>query len=243
MPPDRPAADERARANHLPAGHGERRLPVARRARRALPATSIGTPVGGTAVDRWTRCADCHAETAWAPSSFGAERHAGSDFPLTGAHAVAPCTACHQERSAGSGRFTLALTGRACADCHTDDSPHGDSYAGIACESCHTTEAFEDATYDHALLEPGERCASCHDDDNPHGDQFADRDCSSCHVTDHFTIERFDHSTTRFPLDGAHSAAACAQCHVTEGSGDRQLVRYRPLGTECTDCHGGNDGR
>jgi hypothetical protein len=192
---------------------------------------------------RWTKCADCHSEVGWAPSSFGAARHVATGFPLTGAHVTTACVACHQGASGGGTRFVLAVGGRACVDCHEQDSPHGDRYKGLQCESCHTTDAFEDATFDHALLQPNERCASCHQDDNPHGGQFEGRDCSSCHVTDRFTIDRFDHSATRFPLDGAHANTACAQCHVTESSGGKQIVRYRPLGIECTDCHGGNHDR
>jgi hypothetical protein len=191
-----------------------------------------------TAARRWVRCADCHTEAVWAPSSFGIARHADSSFPLTGAHAATACTGCHQSSTDSSGRFVLAVAGRACADCHASESPHGDRYVGQACESCHTTEAFEEVAFDHAArVQPGETCTGCHSADNPHGDQFAGQECSSCHRTDRFTIDAFDHATTRFPLDGAHSKAQCVQCHVTEGTGDQALVRYRPLGTECLDCH------
>jgi hypothetical protein len=53
-----------------------------------------------------------------------------------------------------------------------------------------------------------------------------------------FAIPGFDHSTTRFALDGAHVSVSCGACHTpsaTDGA-----VRYRPLGTSCEDCHGGD---
>jgi hypothetical protein len=167
-------------------------------------------------------------------------RHTDSDFPLTGAHATTPCVGCHTPQPNG-GAFSLAVEGRACVDCHEADDPHEGVFTGVACESCHTTEAFEDAGFDHeAFIGPDQSCSSCHSDDDPHASQFSDRDCASCHETDAFEIERFDHSTTRFPLDGAHDSSECSACHATEGPASEPFVRYTPLGTECTDCHGGD---
>ena len=111
----------------------------------------------------------------------------------------------------------------------------------MQCESCHTTEAFEDATFDHATLADASDCVGCHQSVDPHQGQFEGRQCSACHTTDAFTIAQFDHGTTRFPLDGAHDGADCVACHTTEnGGGGSPFVRYQPLGTECTDCHGGD---
>jgi hypothetical protein len=112
----------------------------------------------------------------------------------------------------------------------------------MTCESCHTTEAFTDATFDHAVLgDAVADCSGCHSSDDPHEGQFEGRQCSTCHATDGFEIQAFDHSTTRFPLDGAHDGADCVACHVPESRGPTAaaFVRYTPLGTECADCHGG----
>jgi hypothetical protein len=192
-------------------------------------------PAGGV---RWSDCASCHSETRFAPSPFSLARHAESVFPLTGAHVVTPCAACHQNADQGHTTFTLALPGQTCVDCHQADDPHEGLYQGRACSECHVTDAFEMAEFDHALVTQGpdaRACASCHADDDPHAGQFQGQDCASCHVTDAFLIPNFDHATTRFPLDGAHADAACASCHVPESGG---FVRYKPLGTECVDCHG-----
>jgi len=186
---------------------------------------------------RWLGCADCHDEGAWAPSRFTQASHADADFPLAGAHAAVPCLACHVDPTGSPGRFHLAVEGRACLDCHREADPHEGRFEPLPCEACHDTEAFDRATLDHALPAVTSRtCASCHAQDDPHGGQFPDRACSSCHGTAGFTILDFDHGTTRFALDGAHSAARCDACHVPD---ERGTLLYRPLGTECTDCHGG----
>jgi len=193
------------------------------------------------APSSWRDCASCHGESLWSPSAYGAVRHAETDFPLTGAHAATPCVGCHVPATPGA-TFALDVDGRACADCHAADDPHEGRFTGMTCESCHTTEAFADATFDHAVLgDAVADCSGCHGSDDPHEGQFQGRQCSTCHATDGFEIPAFDHSTTRFPLDGAHDGAECAACHLSEGRGPSTppFVRYTPVGTECADCHGG----
>lgn len=187
------------------------------------------------AARRWVRCADCHSEAKWAPPAYGLLGHEQSTFPLTGAHATAPCVACHQDPAQGHARFTLAIAAENCASCHAAADPHAGRYAGFACEACHTTEAFNVAAFDHEATD--QACVGCHRADDPHGGQFEERDCATCHVTEQFAIPTFDHATTRFPLDGAHDDGECVSCHLPEGAGDSRIVRYRPLGTECTACH------
>jgi hypothetical protein len=168
-------------------------------------------------------------------------RHAESVFPLTGAHVVTPCVACHQNPDRGHEVFTLSLPGQACVDCHQVDDPHEGLYEGKACADCHVTEAWQEATFDHAVVldRPNpEACVTCHSAVDPHADQFEDRGCDTCHGTEAFAIEIFDHNATSFPLDGAHDDAPCASCHLSE-PGPPTFVRYRPLGTECADCHSG----
>jgi hypothetical protein len=203
---------------------------------RACHVDRHDTPAGG---QRWADCEACHSNDRWNPSPYDIARHEQSDFPLTGAHTVTPCVSCHQDAERGHAIFTLALPERTCEECHGADDPHEGLYAGLACAECHDTEAFETATFEHALVtgvpEPA-ACASCHATDDPHVDQFEGRDCAECHATEAFTIEQFDHATTDFPLDGAHDDAPCASCHLAE-PGPPDFVRYHPLGTECADCH------
>ena len=188
---------------------------------------------------RWLECAACHSEAAWSPGAFGVAAHAASTFPLDGAHVTAPCLACHQDPERSHTHFQIALAAQACVDCHASDDPHTGRFGGLACDTCHGTEAFDLTAYDHAQ-HPGapSACVECHAPDDPHGGQFEARACSSCHGTETFTVEAFDHDATGFPLDGAHDDAACASCHGAEPSAGRPMVRYRPLGTGCADCHG-----
>ena len=216
------------------AGHGYP-LPVA----ETCSSCHVDRHAAGASPRRWVRCADCHSESAWGPSSFGIAAHEESTFALTGAHRATPCVACHQSAERGPTRFQLALDGRSCADCHAGDDPHQERYEGLACETCHGTDAFVEVSFDHAELTADRGgCAGCHGPDDPHGGQFEARDCSSCHGTDGYAIPSFDHAATRFPLDGAHDGTPCASCHARDTSGANEPVRYRPLGTECADCHG-----
>ena len=91
-------------------------------------------------------------------------------------------------------------------------------------------------------------CTGCHRD--PHGDQFNYLSaelprtegvdpgsvlCSRCHGTTRWSAEKFDHERdSRYSLKGAHEKVTCSECHRREADG-RQ--RFRPLGTECRDCH------
>jgi len=150
---------------------------------------------------------------------------------------------CHQSPDRGHERFTLGIQAGTCATCHEADDPHERLYAGLDCEVCHDTDAFDLATFGHPpdLLDGGpvpRTCASCHAADDPHRDQFEGRDCGSCHGTATYVIEAFDHAATRFSLDGAHETTPCAACHTTDRDGTAAFVRYRPLGFDCTDCHG-----
>ena len=104
----------------------------------------------------------------------------------------------------------------------------------VDCASCHNPSGDG-----MAFMIGTPTCVECHQGSTPHADQFAGRACESCHVGDSFDIEWFDHDETRYPLDGAHEGVECASCHATEvGSEGGETIRYRPLDTECRDCHG-----
>jgi hypothetical protein len=55
-----------------------------------------------------------------------------------------------------------------------------------------------------------------------------------------FTVARFEHGATRFPLKGAHLPVPCDECHIEGVSADGAAFRrYKPLPTQCRECHGG----
>jgi hypothetical protein len=112
-----------------------------------------------------------------------------------------------------------------------------------SCEACHAPLRQADASGRRSARARGEDCSSCHSD--PHAGQFADRgatDCARCHTAlgDFGSGLRFDHQKdSRFPLDEAHRRLDCSACHLPQTlSGGASVVRYRPLGTSCKDCHG-----
>ena len=61
---------------------------------------------------------------------------------------------------------------------------------------------------------------------------------SYSHVDTAFDELTFDHQRhSRFALDARHRRVPCAGCHRTVQTEFGPAVRYKPLGTECKDCH------
>jgi hypothetical protein len=163
-----------------------------------------------------TRCADCHAD----PHRGEVDRR----LPKGG------CEQCHGVEAWSALTFDHArtrfpLTGghdrRACGECH----PRVDK--GTPRERVRLTGLS---------LE----CASCHRD--PHAGQFATASgpvaCDRCHTTTDVRASRFDHNRdSAYPLDGAHAKVRCGACHPTEARAGARVVRYKPLGRACKDCH------
>ncbi len=201
-------------------------------------------------------CSMCHSPAGWKPARISAAFHHPQSFPLMGAHAKAPCTACHHT-------LDFAHTSTACASCHTDVH-HGEF--GTDCERCHSTRSFVDPAamrrmHDltrfplqgaHAMVP----CESCHLPAAPGQSQYANRPttcfgchsadyqqaknpdhvagafpqaCGQCHSELNWQSASFNHDLTGFPLTGAHKAVACNACH---GDGV-----YKGKSTLCVSCH------
>ncbi|MBL8730157.1 MAG: cytochrome c3 family protein [Planctomycetes bacterium] len=189
-------------------------------------------------------CAACHLEVKDGVRTF---------------HGTAgECAACHDD--VHEGRFDRrdrpqVVDGRrGCARCHDTaafvpvaaDFEHGrwtgyplqGAHAPLACTQCHPA-GTGGAASPHLGKAAGTTCAACHHD--PHAGQFAaggPTDCARCHDDTSWHELRFDHQRhSRFPLDGRHVKVACAKCHVGYQTGSGPIVRYKPLGTACGDCH------
>lgn len=148
-------------------------------------------------------CLGCHDRTAFAPTAFGVEHHARTDFPLTGSHEAADCLTCHAPPE-GSPRITedgivtsqFADTPHECSQCH--EAPH--------------SEMFLANLSDLMFLIDEESCDTCHD---------------AAHETflgDNASMETDPelkklHDASGFTLDAPHGEAACIDCH--EGFGER----------------------
>jgi len=97
------------------------------------------------------------------------------------------------------------------------------------CKACHKTNYTDPLKHD--------RCTDCHTD--YHKGEFNRHDfipdCVDCHSVQSFsefsfTIEQ--HNNTTFPLEGAHLASPCFECHLKENR-----WKFREIGINCADCH------
>ena len=177
-------------------------------------------------------------------------------FRLTGAHVFVDCTLCHlRSRFVGTPTACVAchLTNyesvknpdhvasgfpKDCAACHKTSRFAGavshlstsfvltGAHASLQCAQCHTSGQFTKLPSD---------CANCHlaryqATSNPnHAAAGFPKDCAVCHDTTRFAGAKLDHSKTRFPLNGAHTALQCANCHASG--------QYAGLNSSCMNCH------
>jgi hypothetical protein len=224
-------------ACHLPTTFRPSGFGVAAHAATAFPLTGAHDAVA---------CVRCHTEvvddarrfhgTGTACESCHADVHRGG-FDVPGrprqVEGRTGCVRCHDTQAFAPvvAGFDHALwTGYELVGAHRQ----------VDCAKCHPRGAVGAATPARRLGEaPGKRCADCHAD--PHAGQFARAgatDCARCHDATNFREVHFDHRQSRFPLDEVHRVVACSKCHPAYDAGEGQrIVRYRPLGTSCGDCH------
>lgn len=158
-------------------------------------------------------CVNFVPQQGWSPASGPVVPH--DSFP-------ADCSLCHQ----GSDWHTLR------ADFQYDHAkqagvPLEGAHAKAACLLCHNDRGPV-AKY------AARGCAGCHED--PHTGQLG-ANCKDCH--DERTWHPRDaiarHDRTRFPLVGAHAAAACFRCHP-----GAQVGNFAGAAIECIACHQSN---
>ncbi|MFN7942612.1 MAG: NAD(P)-binding domain-containing protein [Thermoanaerobaculia bacterium] len=199
-----------------------------------------------------THCQQCHlgAPDSWQGARF---QHTGR-FPLVGAHAGVACVDCHRSGYRGVAADCYSCH-RADFE-RTRDPNHVASGFPTACQNCHGSTAWQPASFDHARagfpLEGAHRtiaCTDCHrqgyagtpaDCYSCHRDDYnATREpnhlaagypttCTACHNTTSWSAATFDHTRAGFPLEGAHRALACSQCHARG---------YAGTPAECYACH------
>jgi hypothetical protein len=163
-------------------------------------------------------CERCHTIDGFRPSTYTAQEHQKSRYPLEGAHEAV-----------------------ACLDCHKND-PKLLSKVPPALHSKLVLQKRKLLFSETLFLIPGklDRCETCHAD--PHAGQFQKggtaTPCTACHKLSSFHQLTFDHQKdSRFPLLGKHSTAACAACHKEVPLKGTPTVRYRPLDMACDSCH------
>lgn len=215
-------------------------------------------------------CAACHHASREPDATgrrFGRAAELFGHFPpLAGGPEVGQaCAVCHADPHAGgfnAPHLPADFSGETgCARCHGSasfrDLPRGfdhglwtgfklsGAHGALDCAQCHGPLWPPDAAGRTWMAAHGNNCADCHAD--PHGGQFAREgavDCARCHKDPSSWMPRsFDHNwDTRFPLDSTHAALDCSACHQPKRIEDVDTYHYRPLGMECTDCHGVQTG-
>jgi hypothetical protein len=218
-----------AGAHFLPSTFG-----LAAHARSAFPLTGAHEAVACTACHRdvvgeartfhgtKARCSDCHQDVhRGAFDQPGRPREVAGRSDCARCHdtnAFAPVVADFDHATWTGHRLLGAHQALPCAQCHAPSGkPNGPRLGPAA----------------------GTTCASCHQD--PHAGQFAvgtATDCRQCHTETKWQELVFDHQRdSKFALDDTHRALDCAKCHQGYRVGERTIVRYKPLGTKCGDCH------
>ena len=134
-------------------------------------------------------CARCHSTLGWERPKVDHR-----SFPLTGAHADAPCAGCHTANG-------YRGAPRACDACHVDVHAGQFRLAAPArsCDACHGTASFEIAPFDHLRLasfalegkHAAAACTACHAEVALQGGgtairwRLGYRRCRDCHADPH----------------------------------------------------------
>lgn len=188
-------------------------------------------------------CLSCHAMEEWTPAELfnhdsteypliGAHRdveciecHAkttieGEDFQEFSLEQFDACIDCHEDQH--NGRL-----GTDCLECHSifswsiaDNKGFDHNKTRYPLEGLHQDVACEECHENGFKAMPFERCTDCHEDYH-NGDFERENgtveDCNSCHSVDwEFTYSTYDlarHNESQYPLEGAHGATPCTECH------------------------------
>lgn len=182
-------------------------------------------------------CALCHSVDGYRPSTFTAESHRTSSYPLEGKHLEVRCEACHPRNPPGTAPESLGKAGvlirrphARCGDCHAD--PHGGQLGDRgACERCHAVAGWRPSTFtarEHASLRL------------PLEGKHARIPCSACHGPERRELPSLPATE---PLGSARVAlalgdVACTACHADPHGGRYSAGGAKPRPEGCVACHG-----
>ncbi len=164
------------------------------------------------------RCMDCHKK----------DYHQGQ-FARRADHG--DCGSCHKVEGFKPSTFTAAMHARTAFVL-------ADKHAAVPCAKCHIPHGA-----DTVYVFKSDACIECHKD--VHQGQFSEaphqNKCESCHTAKGFKPSTFTlvrHMKSRFPLEGAHGAILCDQCHKSQaGVFPPTPVEYRFNREDCLGCH------
>jgi hypothetical protein len=196
-------------------------------------------------------CGTCHSTTDWLNAKFDHTLYA--NYPLTGMHATLSCIQCHTNNNYVN-TPTACYACHQADFTGTTNPNHVAAGFPTDCSLCHTTSGWNPSTFNHNTTSfpltgahTTVACTQCHTNNNyttlpttcygchqadfnttnnpPHVSAGFPTDCTQCHNTTSWTAATFNHNNTSFPLTGAHTTVACAQCHVNNN--------YTTLPTAC----------
>lgn len=163
------------------------------------------------------------------------------------------CKDCHRS-DPHKGQFGGRPKKGECSECHTvngwkpslfgvkehDTSqyPLRGKHAQVECAKCHIP-AGKETPYKVKFAS----CSDCHED--AHDKQFAaapyNNRCEDCHSVQDWHRTSFSiakHRESRFPLQGAHAAVPCSDCHkVGLGGQTDKVLPFHFEDRGCTACH------
>ncbi|MCK9425625.1 MAG: hypothetical protein M0Q21_06280 [Ignavibacteriaceae bacterium] len=189
-----------------------------------------------------TDCKTCHTSSAWIPSSFS---HAITNFQLTGGHATAACSDCHNGKTTG--------TDTQCYACHQADfssavNPNHTSLAlSTNCQDCHTTQSgWKPASFsihNNYFVIQGAHTSIKNDCKTCHTVSYANTPklCYGCHQNKFTATTNPSHQSAQFPHE-------CETCHTQTAwspSTFNHDGKYFPIYSGkhngewnvCSDCH------
>lgn len=164
------------------------------------------------------------------------------------------CLGCHVDIH--HGQFAEKVEQDGCQGCHTTESwlklrgfdhdetrfPLKGKHQNVECAACHQLVDAGLPTERRLFKDVPITCQGCHDDQ--HQGQFQgesnETDCGRCHNVNGWkeNVNFVHNRDSRFKLDGAHEKVPCRACHFVEYTAEQvPFVRYKPLKSECQDCH------
>ncbi len=171
------------------------------------------------------RCHPAATDTAYAATAFPAPR--APTFARFRPVEHGRCSSCHKDPHRN--RF-----GPKCMTCHNHDSwrvklgaekvafhqktdfPLQGRHRTVPCERCHRKDGSGKR---HLKPIAHDRCQRCHPNAHPDipDEEMWSIKCTSCHSLDGYLPVNYsleDHAQARFPLQDAHLATPCAECHL-----------------------------
>ena len=178
-------------------------------------------------------CTLCHAGDDWQTirKDFEFDHQAETGVALNGAHALAECLRCHNDR----GPVEL-FAQRGCVGCH-EDVHRGQM--GRDCSACHQETdwhpegpiALHTATRlplagAHAALQ----CWVCHAGASVGSFKNVDPQCVSCHLDDYQATTNPDHVAENYPT-------TCEDCHGFVAFDQAAFFNHAGIVDNCVRCH------